>query len=410
MVPLSRILKDFREAGTLSGLVAVWGFVSDSVFLTKAGAVGVAYRLSPPDTECLDRDTRIATTARVAQVLRQLNEDFRLYVYLLKRPITPPSPATHENPVVSAALNERAAYIATSGLGFFTGEHYLVLLYERFTRGSAPLTRPWHAFSTPGRQADLAAQLQEAIDTLTQQASTSAAMLADVLKPARLTKEETFRFLRRLCNYADWKIDSAPLKYDTHLDFFIADSSVECHRNFLQVDEHRVKVLTMKEPPSATYAHMLDAWHSIPQPFIACAEWQRLPTTKIRREIRAKRRHYFNKRISLVNYLSPDTKPDHMLVDIRPLTWSRTRHCQPDTDPDGSAVLTTLVSMTTTCVSIAAFRLRQGVRPRRRAAPRDFNALNAWPQSCPEHGAISAACRSTPTTLMLPLRGVDRTS
>lgn len=417
MVPLSRILKDFREAGTLSGLVAVWGFVGDSVFLTKAGAVGIVYRLSPPDSECLDRDTRIATTARVAQVLRQLNEDFRLYVYLLKRPITPPSPATHANPVVRAALNERAAYIATSGLGFFAGEHYLVLLYERFARGSAPLTRPWHAFSTPGRQADLAAQLQEAIDALTQQASTSAAMLADVLNPTRLSKEETFRFLRRLCNYADWKTDAAPLKYDTHLDFFIADSSVECHRNFLQVDEYRVKVLTMKEPPSATYAHMLDAWHAVPQSFIACAEWQRLPTAKIRREIRAKRRHYFNKRISLVNYLSPDTKPDHMLVDDSATNVvEELGQCLSDTEINGRVFGSS--SLTLVVYDDDTARLDRGVSDCAKVfAGHDgvlhletFNALNAWLAVLPgntAHNLRRLPLLDTNHADLLPIAGVD---
>ena len=47
--------------------------------------------------------------------------------------------------------------------------------------------------------------MDQAIDALTEQASTCAALLDDVLQPTRLTKEETFRFFRRLCNYADWK-------------------------------------------------------------------------------------------------------------------------------------------------------------------------------------------------------------
>ena len=74
MVRLSRILKDYREAGTLSGMIALWGFVSDTVFLTKAGAVGVAYRLTPPDTECMDPADRSASAARLTQVLKRLSE------------------------------------------------------------------------------------------------------------------------------------------------------------------------------------------------------------------------------------------------------------------------------------------------------------------------------------------------
>jgi type IV secretion system protein VirB4 len=35
----------------------------------------------------------------------------------------------------------------------------------------------------------------------------------------------------------------------------------------------------------------------------------------MRRDIQARRRHFFNKRISLVNYVSPEARPDDMLVD-----------------------------------------------------------------------------------------------
>jgi type IV secretion/conjugal transfer VirB4 family ATPase len=419
MVPLSRILKDFREAGTLSGLVALWGFVGDSVFLTKVGALGVAYRLSPRDSECLDHDTRIATTARVAQVIRQLPESYRLYIYMLKRPTKPPSPATHANPVVRAALDERAAYIATSGLGFFTCEHYLVMLYERFARSGAPLCRPWHALSTTARQADLSAQLDQGIGALTEQASTCAALLEDVLHPTRLTKEETFRFFRRLCNYADWKSDAAPLKYDTHLDFFVADSSVECHRNFLQVDEHRAKVLTMKEPPSATYAHMLDTLHTIPQPFIACAEWQRLPAAKIRSEIRAKRRHYFNKRISLVNYLSPDTKPDHMLVDDSATNVvEELGQCLSDTEIHGRVFGSSSLTVIVYDDADDTARLDRGVSECAKVfAAHDgvlhvetFNALNAWLAVLPgntAHNLRRLPLVDTNHADLLPIAGVD---
>jgi type IV secretion system protein VirB4 len=417
MVALSRILKDFREAGTVSGLIAVWGFVRDSVFLTKAGAVGIAYRLSPPDSECLDRDTRVATTARIAQVIRQLDEEFRLYVYLVKRPVTPPTPATHANPVVRAALQERAAYIATAGLGFFTCEHYLVLLNERFARAGAPLTRPWHALSTPHRQADIHAQLDDAVDALLQQASSSAVLLADVLKPERLSKQETFRFFRRLCNYADWKTDAAPLKYDTHLDFFVADSSVECHRNFLQIDEHRAKVLTMKEPPSATYAQMLEALHQVPQPFIACAEWQRLPVAKVRREIRAKRRHYFNKRISLVNYLSPETKADQMLVDESATSVvEELGQCLSDTEVHGRVFGSSSLSLVVYDEDPA--RLDRGVAECAKVfAAHDgllhvetFNALNAWLAVLPgntAHNLRRLPLLDTNHADLLPIAGVD---
>ena len=94
MVRVSRILKDFRDTGALNSLIALWGFVDDTTFLTKAGAVGVLYRLQGVDFECLDHPQRQAIAHRFEQALRQLDESFRAYQYVLKRPA----------PVVTAAL------------------------------------------------------------------------------------------------------------------------------------------------------------------------------------------------------------------------------------------------------------------------------------------------------------------
>jgi type IV secretion system protein VirB4 len=71
----------------------------------------------------------------------------------------------------------------------------------------------------------------------------------------------------------------------------------------------------MKEPPSRTYAHMLADLLRVPCEFVACLEWQRLSNEKVRKDIHARRRHFFNKRVSIVNYAAPETQPDEMLVD-----------------------------------------------------------------------------------------------
>jgi len=167
MLRLSRILKDYSEAGTLSGLIALWGFARDAVFLTKAGSVGVAYRLTPPDTECMDEAGRGAIAARATQVLKQLSERIHLYVYLLKRPASPLPPQTHRNAAVNAALNERAVFIAGSASRFYTCEHYMVLLHEGSPRVLRTWTQPWHALSRRQRSAHIDAHLARAIDDLT---------------------------------------------------------------------------------------------------------------------------------------------------------------------------------------------------------------------------------------------------
>lgn len=82
------------------------------------------------------------------------------------------------------------------------------------------------------------------------------------------------------------------------------------------VGSQQVKVLSMKEPPGQTVAHILGDLVAVPGEFIACLEWQRAGQDRMRREIQSRRRHFFNKRVSLINYISPESsKGEEMLVD-----------------------------------------------------------------------------------------------
>ena len=134
----------------------------------------------------------------------------------------------------------------------------------------------------------------------------------------QLQKAEAFAFFRSLVNFDPAVLEATSLRYDTHLDYFVADSPVECHRDHLRIGSEFVKVLSMKEPPSQTYAHMLADLTQLPGEFVACLEWQRLSNERVRRDIHARRRHFFNKRVSLVNYVSADTRPKKCSLMIRP--------------------------------------------------------------------------------------------
>ena len=116
-------------------------------------------------------------------------------------------------------------------------------------------------------------------------------------------------------NYDPAAVDAGRLTHDTHLDYFVSDSAVDCHRDHLMVGNRFVKVLSMKEPPSQTFAFLLQDLYEIPGEFVACLEWQRIPSDRMRRDLQRRRRHFFNKRVSIVNYVSPDTRPEEMLVD-----------------------------------------------------------------------------------------------
>jgi type IV secretion/conjugal transfer VirB4 family ATPase len=296
VIPLRRLLRDYHDAATVSELVGLWGFVDETTFLTKSGAVGQVLRLDGVDGECLDHAERREVALQMERVLRSLDERTRLYQYLIKSRLPIASaPSTHPSSADQSLYELQLVLVLT---------HEPAPVHGRFVRSLSV-----------ARTADrLAGWLGEAVAQLTDQVRGATALLGDALRPEVLQKQKAFEVFRRLINLDPDKVQ-VPLKYDTHLDFFASDSTLDCYRDRLDIGGESVKVLTMKDPPRRTCAALLYDIADVPSSFVACLEWQTIPTSRIRREIHARRRHHFNRRISLVNYISPQTKPEEMLVD-----------------------------------------------------------------------------------------------
>lgn len=324
MVKLTRVLRDYRDAGGVNTLIAPWGFLDDTTFVTKSGHVGVVYRLRGRDPEGLLHSERQSVVHQFEAGLRLLDEQCRVYQYLIKSTIDPFIAPPGNRPVAHAALQRRAEYLNGRRQHLYRVDHFVVLLYEAATtvRTSTSLQHVWRApkdslrgwLSTAQVCALLERELDRAIALLHQKARAFELHLSEC-GLTRLFKADAFQFLRRLVNYDPAVAAAAPLKYDTHLDYFAGDSAIECHRDHLLVGSHVVKVLSMKEPPTRTCAHILGDLLAVPGEFIACLDWKRLPTDRERRRIRDRRRHFFNRRVAMSNYVFPDTRPEEMLVD-----------------------------------------------------------------------------------------------
>lgn len=224
MIGIRRILQDYRETGALNSLLALWGFIDEHTFLTKAGDLGVVYRVRGADFECLDHADRQAIARRFEQALRQLDESFRVYEYVIKQPAGPIVAAGHPHAVVNEALERRAEYLTAKADALFEFDLFLVVLFESRVVGHgagwlrAPLTTLRERLSTAATTHILSDELTQARATLHQKAQAFAVQLADTIQPVMLAKQEAFTFFRRLLNYTPWKVDGVSLKYDTHLD------------------------------------------------------------------------------------------------------------------------------------------------------------------------------------------------
>ena len=146
MLSVKRILRDYEDAGSLNSLIAVCGFLDESAFLTKAGHVGLVFRLKGIDDEGLTHAQRVGLTHRLEAALRTLDERWRIYQYTIKRTIAPLSAAPCSQPVAHEAIQERVAYLNGRRQDLFEVRLFLVLVYELPSLGRSRSTRAaWRA-------------------------------------------------------------------------------------------------------------------------------------------------------------------------------------------------------------------------------------------------------------------------
>jgi hypothetical protein len=222
-VRFARILRDYDDAGSLNELIALWGFVDDDVFLTKAGHVGLVYEVRGVDYEGLTHHQRHALVHQVEAGLRMLDERCRVYQYVIKRAMDPIVPAACHVPVANEAIQRRAAYLNARRHQLSDIRLYLVILYEapHVARRATTLRRLWQSpraavrgwLSSDATIHLLETELDEAIATLYQKAQAFDVQLSEC-GLQRLGKAEAFRLFRRLVNDDARASGAATLTYD----------------------------------------------------------------------------------------------------------------------------------------------------------------------------------------------------
>jgi type IV secretion system protein TrbE len=327
MLRRPRIEADYRRSGAVNALVPPFAFLDDHVFLCKGGDVGVALRLCGVDYECLDHVGRDAVARRFERALRVFDQDYIVYQYLLKRDGVQIPHAPCGLPDVDAASGRRLAHLTSDRRGLFEVETYAVILHTGWTSAASRLgwtrqlmRQPWtvlrERLSAIRTMTVLDADLARAIAALRHKVDTFIAQTQLAAQATLLDKSETFGFLRRLLNYARDTADLAILDEDRFVDYAVAGSSLECHRGHLRLHDTYVRVLTVKQPPRQTFAHMLQPLYELPANVILCTRWRAEEEGQTRRTIQSKRRHHHNRKSSLTNYLgNAPAAPGEMLVD-----------------------------------------------------------------------------------------------
>ncbi|MGH9683009.1 MAG: hypothetical protein ACRD4S_05300 [Candidatus Acidiferrales bacterium] len=332
MFKLERITKDYREAAALCSQVNLFGFVDDEIFLTKSGDVGMILSLDGVDYECLDTNAIDNLTRRLTAAFRIFDEKCRVYQYLFKRNRETIPFKTYENPIVNAAIQNRIEYLKAKTESLYSFQICYVVLYEGFRYHASILKalaglpshpveaiRELRAFLSVGKRVVmLDSELQRSLLALRSKARSFVGQIDDFVSARVLPRGEAFRVLKQILNFSPLKIENARLKHDTFLDYYLCESHVECHRGFLRVDDHYLKVLTLKEPSAQSFPLIFKRLLEVEANYFICSEWQKQDPAKTRSFIHSRRRHFHNTKRSLASYVTASEQPqraDDVLVD-----------------------------------------------------------------------------------------------
>jgi type IV secretion/conjugal transfer VirB4 family ATPase len=331
MFKIEQIATDWAEAGSFQAHINLYGFWDEHCFLTKTGDLGSVLRIGGIDYESLDHAGRDYAVKRLEAAFRALDDKTRLYQILFKhnRPAIPH--AEYDSPLVRAAVEQRTAFLAAKGDRLYSIELYWVVMVDGRYAKSGLL----HALSqlpkSPGaglkelRTLFVSEQqrtlLYERIERdrllLQQRVQSLSGQLSDLTPVELLGAEKTFRLNRRLVNFRPSKVDGAPLRGARHLDWQVCDSELEAHRGYLRMDDHFVRVLTLKELPSETRPLLLNGLLDVSANFHVVTEWHPVDNARSRKEIASRRRHHHNSKTSFVSNLQDrqNTGPHDELVD-----------------------------------------------------------------------------------------------
>lgn len=332
MFRLDRALKPYSESGSLTDQVNLFGFIDDGVFLTKSGDVGLMLAVQGVDYEGLAASEIDQYTKRLESAFKIFDEKCRLYQYLFKRNHERIPRSSHENPIVNAAIQNRAAFLESKSDRLYSLDIYYAVLMEGLPKQKAFLStlgeahhnplRAWRQLngllSTQKQVLLLGSELAGAQALLRQKAETFVLQVNDFLDAEILDKQRAFAALKQTLNFSPLKLECARLKHDTFLDYYLPESHLECHRHHLRVDDFYVKVLTLKEPSARTYPLIFGRLVEVEANFFIVTEWKKEPSDKTRRAIHSRRRHYHTTKRSFVSYLNTSDAPANsadVLVD-----------------------------------------------------------------------------------------------
>ena len=331
MLNLSRIIKPWKEADALSAHINLYGFWTETTFLTKSGDLGMVLSVAGVDYESLDNDEQQYAVKRLESALKSFGEGFHVYQYLFKtnRPEIPF--ATYDDELIDAAIDQRRQFFESKRDRLYQIEIFYVIVLEgaRSKTGIVPALlriprdpqggiRELKAqFTSDNMKVLLRTQIDADLVRLEQRVQNFTRQLADLMPIEVQGQQAQFSFFRRLLNFDGWRIAGKP-QSTQYLDYQVVNSNIEAERDHLRVGDHFVRILTMKESIAETRPLVLDRLLKIEGNFYVVTEWTPLSMAKARKEVDKRRRHFNMSKSGFVSQMGSDpakTNQRDVLID-----------------------------------------------------------------------------------------------
>lgn len=305
MTSVKQAFQSYRSSGAFNELLAPTAFVAQEVFITKSGDLGMVLQLQGVDYECLTDELLEEQAGRFEKALRSFDDQFRIQQYILKRDgVKIPHKADYGDELVGEAISNRVRYLETKEERLSEIDLYMVVLLEskRFLTNPKAKVKATlqQVFSNSKRLTVERRELQRNIRLLQQRVASFVVSTKDFLQPSTLSKGEAFTFLRRLVNLTPGKAEAVRLKYNNHLDYFMADSQMKVTESGLWMEGQHVHLYSMKEEPGSTHVNLLQSLHQLPCNVIVCTEFRQIPNIVMRAKLQARQRHFDTQRFGFL--------------------------------------------------------------------------------------------------------------
>ena len=305
MLNIAKTLKPWKEAASLNAQLALYGFWSDDLTLTKSGDLSMVLGVSGVDYESLDFAEQQYAVRRLESAMKNFVEGFHVYQYLFKtnRPHIPF--ATYGDEVIDTAIDQRRQFFTDRQDQLYRVEIFYVVVLEGQRSKTGLMAALKRLPSDPqGGMREIRAQftgnsmkvlLRSQIDAdaarLRTRVEAFTRQLGDFMQITALDQQGQFTFFRRLLNFDDWRIAGKP-KTSQFLDYQVVNSDIAAERDHLRIGDHFVRLLTMKEPVGETRPMVLNQLLKINANFHVVTEWTPISTATAKKEITLRRRHF----------------------------------------------------------------------------------------------------------------------